>query len=79
LKRWVGRIFTTIYLEDDIEHKMIAAAQSAHQSKSKWIASLIQEKVDNEWPQSMVSLAGAWDDFPSLDEIRLNSGKDVSR
>lgn len=37
----------TIYLEDEIENKMIEAAQSSHLSKSKWIAKIIQEKVDS--------------------------------
>jgi len=34
----------TIYLEEGIENKMVEAAQSAHLSKSKWIAMLIKEK-----------------------------------
>jgi len=69
----------TIYLEDEIEQRMVAAAKSAHLSKSRWIASLIQEKVANEWPQSVVELAGAWDDFPSLEEIRIGVGHDSDR
>ena len=31
----------TIYLEDEVEEKMSAAAKSEHLSKSKWVASLI--------------------------------------
>ena len=69
----------TIYLEEDIENKMVTAAKSAHLSKSKWIARLIQEKMANEWPQSMVDLAGSWEDFPSIDDIRSNAGKDANR
>ena len=69
----------TIYLEEDIEKKMIAAAKSAHLSKSKWISKLIQEKVANEWPQSIVDLAGAWGDFPDIEEIRPNEGNDAKR
>ncbi len=38
----------TIYLEDEVEEKMTDAAKSAHLSKSKWVASLITEKVENE-------------------------------
>lgn len=38
----------TIYLEEDIEQKMINAAKSAHLSKSKWIARLIHEKLASE-------------------------------
>lgn len=69
----------TIYLEDEIECKMVSAAKSSRLSKSKWIAKIIQEKVANEWPQSVVELAGAWDDFPSLDEIRSGTGVDGRR
>ncbi len=69
----------TIYLEEEIEQKMINAAKSAHLSKSKWIAKAIHEKVENEWPQSVVELAGAWQDFPDIDEIRSYRGKDATR
>ncbi len=69
----------TIYLEDEIEHKMVQAAESAHLSKSKWIAKVIQEKVANEWPQSVVNLAGTWEDFPDIEDIRVNKGKDSKR
>ena len=69
----------TIYLEEDVEKKMVDAAKSAQLSKSKWIARLIQDKVANEWPPSAVELAGAWEDFPTIDEIRKNEGKDANR
>jgi len=69
----------TIYLEDEIENKMVEAAQSAHLSKSKWIAKLIEEKVDSEWPLSVKEAAGTWDDFPSAEELRDNVGKDAKR
>lgn len=69
----------TIYLEDEIEKKMLAAVRAARQSKSKWIASLIRDKVSDEWPEIVIELAGAWGDFPSLDEIRAESDRDVSR
>lgn len=69
----------TIYLEDEIESKMIKAAESAHLSKSKWIAKLIHEKVANEWPQSVVDIAGSWDDFPTIEELRRNTGLDAKR
>jgi len=41
----------TIYLEDEVEEKMSAAAKSEHLSKSKWVASLIKAKVASEWPE----------------------------
>jgi len=69
----------TIYLEDEIEEKMSAAAKSVHLSKSKWVSHLIKEKVANEWPQSVSNLAGAWGDMPTLDEIRSDAGIDAAR
>ena len=69
----------TIYLEDEIESKMVEAAKSAHLSKSKWIAKLVQEKIANEWPQSVIELAGSWEDFPTIEEIRSIVGKDALR
>lgn len=69
----------TIYLEDEIEKKMNAAVKSAQISKSKWIAQLVQEKVANDWPQSIVDMAGSWSDFPSIDDIRATHTEDVPR
>ncbi len=69
----------TIYLEEDVESRMIKAAKSAHLSKSKWIAKLIDEKVVNEWPQSIIELAGSWSDFPTIDDLRENTSKDARR
>ncbi len=69
----------TIYLKDEIEQKMKAAADSAHMSKSKWISVLIQEKVADEWPESIASMAGSWSDFPDLEDLRENLGEDATR
>ena len=69
----------TIYLEDEIESKMVEAARSAHLSKSKWIAGLIKSKVANEWSESVVGLAGAWKDLPLAEESRKGLDQDVER
>ncbi len=69
----------TIYLEKEIEEKMAAAAKSAYLSKSKWIARVIEEKIANEWPESVAELAGAWKDFSSIEELRAGSGSDSKR
>lgn len=69
----------TIYLDEDVENKMIAAAKSANLSKSKWIAGVIQEKVANDWPQSVQDMAGAWGDFPSAEQIRSDGVHDAKR
>ena len=69
----------TIYLEEEIEEKMSAAAESANLSKSKWIAGLIKSKVANEWPESVVGLAGAWKDLSLAEESRKDLDQDVER
>lgn len=69
----------TIYLDDEIERKMNEAVKSAHVSKSKWIAQLVQEKVATDWPHSIVEMAGSWNDFPSLEDIRQAQKTDVQR
>ncbi|MBW6509933.1 MAG: hypothetical protein K0A94_10380 [Desulfuromonadales bacterium] len=69
----------TIYLDDEIEAKMRAAAQSENLSQSKWVAQLIKEKTLDRWPQSVVRLAGTWDDMPMAEEIRSSSGVDTIR
>lgn len=69
----------TIYLEDGIERKMKSAAKSDKLSISKWIAGVIEEKVSNEWPLSVVELFGAWEDFPTVGEIREGYAGDSIR
>ena len=69
----------TIYLDDEIERKMNEAVKSSRVSKSKWIAQLVQEKVANEWPRSVSEMAGSWDDFPSLEDIRKTETADSQR
>jgi len=69
----------TIYLEDDVEKKMALAAKSVHLSKSKWVSHLIREKVANEWPKSVSGLAGAWEDMPTLEDIRSGMSNDAAR
>ncbi|HFE66627.1 MAG TPA: CopG family transcriptional regulator [Chloroflexi bacterium] len=60
----------TIYLDKDTEERMRVFTKSLRISQSEWVAALIQEKLQNEWPESVASLAGAWADFPSAEEIR---------
>lgn len=69
----------TIYLEPELEVKMRAAAQAMNLSQSKWIANIIREKLQNEWPTAVVALAGAWQDLPEAAEIRATIGTDVER
>lgn len=69
----------TIYLDDETERKMIANARVMKLSKSKWIAGVIQEKLVSQWPDTVRELAGSWDDFPSLEELRAGANADAER
>ncbi len=69
----------TIYLEPDLQAKMRATAEAMNLSQSKWVATIIREKLQNEWPASVVALAGAWTDLPEADEIRATIGEDIAR
>ena len=44
-----------------------------------WIAKLTKEKLVTEWPQSIAEIAGSWNNFPTIEEIRSNTGKDTER
>ncbi len=69
----------TIYLEDELEAKMVADAKARKLSKSKWIATIIREKLVNEWPPAVREAAGSWEDFPPLEEIRGETLTDIER
>ena len=44
----------TIYIDNEIENKMKAAAKTSDLSVSKWIANIIKEKTSTEWPQDVI-------------------------
>ena len=69
----------TIYLDKETEEKMRAYAKAKNISQSQWIANLIREKLQTEWPDHVAALAGAWTDFPTLAEIRGEVSTDIER
>ena len=69
----------TVYLEDDTAEKLRSLAESSEVSVSSLVANLIRNKLACEWPASITRLAGAWKDFPSLDEIRQRQPDDAPR
>jgi predicted transcriptional regulator len=69
----------TIYLDDEIEKRMTANAKAMKLSKSKWIANVIREKLVDDWPENVRQLAGSWEDFPALEEIRETDYRDITR
>ena len=69
----------TIYLDKDTEERLRKYTRSKDISQSQWIAGLIREKLQSEWPQEVIDLAGAWKDFPLQEEIRAGMGQDLDR
>ena len=69
----------TIYIDDATEKKMLSMVEKSGKSKSKWISELIREKTATTWPAAVVSLAGAWKDFPAAEDIRREIGQDAER
>ncbi len=40
---------------------------------------IVQEALLDAWPDDVKALSGAWQDFPSLEEIRQTDGLDVTQ
>lgn len=69
----------TLYMDDDTQQRMRAAAKAAGLSMSAWLVAVVRERIAGEWPADVLALQGAWDDFPEADELRQSTGADVPR
>lgn len=69
----------TIYLDDETEQMMVASAKERQLSKSKWIASVIREKLTTSWPVTVTEAVGTWADFPSVETLRGRAVADKER
>ena len=69
----------TLYLDDELETRLRAAARAANLSQSRWVANLIAEKLHDEWPTAVTALAGAWADISETETLRAGQGQDAPR
>ncbi len=69
----------TIYLDDNSVARLKASAKAKGMPVSRWVAELVREKTDSEWPEEVRKLAGAWADLPEAEELRSGQGDDVER
>jgi hypothetical protein len=69
----------TIYLPDAVERQVRKAAKESKLSVSKWVADRVGKTVESSWPAEFVALAGAFPDFPELEELRAGYGDDIPR
>ncbi len=69
----------TIYLDNESEARMKAAAKAAGVPMSRWLSDLVREKTRTEWPLAVREAAGAWTDFADIEDLRANEGTDTPR
>ena len=69
----------TIYLPDEVEGRIRKAAKAQGTSVSRWIAGRLAEVVDQGPATELLALAGAFPDFPEVEELRHGYGSDIPR
>ena len=69
----------TIYINNDLESKVKEIANSLDTSISKYISTVIERNINNNWSPKIKNLAGSWSDFPTIEEIRKNNTLDAQR
>jgi hypothetical protein len=69
----------TLYFDRKTEALVRQAVKGSGLSLSKWVARQVTEKIRCAWPDRVRSLAGAWPDFPSAEELRRQAGGDAKR
>ena len=69
----------TIYLPDEVEQQVRKAAKESKLSVSKWVAERVGKSVETSWPSEFLALAGAFPDFPELEDLRAGYGQDTPR
>ena len=69
----------TVYLRKDVDAKVRKAARAEGITVNRWITDHIARLVDDSWPPEFLALAGAFPDFPEVEELRKGYGKDAPR
>jgi len=69
----------TIYISNDLELKVKEIANSLDTSISKYISTVLEKNINNNWNPNIKNLAGSWSDFPTIEEIRKNDAQDAQR
>ena len=69
----------TLHLDEETIKQVKRAARASGLSQSRWLAELVREKTARQWPGAVRELAGAWGDFPGVEDLRRSEGRDVER
>ena len=59
----------TLYLDDETEALVVARAKASGMSRSRWVAEVIRRHARASWPVEFRDLAGAFPDFPLVEEL----------
>nr|WP_309575092.1 hypothetical protein [Moraxella osloensis] len=74
-------------LDDEVLEKVLHQAKAENLSSTSWLDKLIKQRVgmlnqpnkfNSHWSSDVQELAGAWQDFPSLEDIRHSNSKNTS-
>lgn len=75
-------------LDDAVLEQVLHQAKAENLSSASWLDKLIKQrvgmlnqsnKVNNQWSSDVQELAGTWQDFPSLEDIRHSTSQDMPR
>jgi len=69
----------TIYMNNNLETQIKSMATSLDISISKFISNILEQKIHNEWNNSVKQLSGSWNDFSSINDIRQDNIDDIKR
>ena len=68
-----------LYVDEATHLHIKRSAKASGVSPSKWVSALVHEKTASQWPAEVLALAGAWKDFPPVEDVRRLKGRDLPR
>lgn len=69
----------TLYLDEETQQLVEAAAKNQGMSKSRWVAEMIRKHAGHEWSAACLALAGRFADFPLREDQPNDEALDVPR
>ena len=68
-----------IYIDDKLSKRLNKAIKVSGKSRSKWVADLIEAKLQDEWPEDFFELAGSWEGEETPEEIMATIRKGLDQ
>lgn len=71
----------TLTINEETESVIQQLAQSENLAPNQWLSQFVEQQINQHqgWSPEVKALAGSWDDFPSLQDIRGGYGADDVR